>query len=297
MIEPVKCIGQIIDIGAYLVGRKLFIYIFHDTVEPGQLPHERLLALIFAFHDPGIRCLSPLLPVFLQDGLDPDDGIQDIGAGISLRGCKAVHIKDIILGRLVGQVAVFDGGQPHHLCDLLCLFFTHGTAFLYLLQHLFINVRQKVLKTHNAALPGLEGLAVLPVHGAEAKELQSGIFRHQPTFPGTAEHLYKMHLLPLVHHIDDPVRMIQLHPLYDGRQIRGRIERSPVRLQNHTRGHLLGIRFFPDIHHQSAVAHMGIPFIPHLLHHIRDIGLYVRLPFPQVKIHVQIGIISLQIRY
>ena len=42
---------------------------------------------------------------------------------------------------------------------------------------------------------------------------------------------------------------------------------------------------------------MGISLFLQPPDHIRDIRLGVRLPFPQVKIHIQIGIVLLQIRH
>ena len=49
--------------------------------------------------------------VFRQNGLDADDGIENVGAGVALEGGEALQIKVVILGGLIAEIAVFQGGK------------------------------------------------------------------------------------------------------------------------------------------------------------------------------------------
>ena len=168
MVELVEGIGQLIDISTNLVGCQLVEGILQRAVETGQSQLQRLLAIIFRCRNPSLRQIATLGLILVQDGLNPYDGVQDIRSGIALKGGKAVDIKDIILGRLVGQVAVLDGGQANLLRRIPRLFLGNLRILRNLLIHLLIDISNQVLQTHHAALAGLEGLAVLAVHGTKA---------------------------------------------------------------------------------------------------------------------------------
>ena len=74
----------------------------------GQLQHQCFLCVRYRSQDLRLFCtMSIQLLILVQDRLNADNGIQNIWAGISLEGNEAVNIKDVILGRLVGQIAVF----------------------------------------------------------------------------------------------------------------------------------------------------------------------------------------------
>mgnify|MGYP000069129733 CR=1 FL=1 len=66
--------------------------------------------------------------IFVQNGLDPHDGIQDIRAGISLKGGKSVNIKNIVFGCLIGQISVLDSSQSHNFGGAHCLLLVDGIA-------------------------------------------------------------------------------------------------------------------------------------------------------------------------
>ena len=293
MIKFVKAVRQLIDIGADLVGSKLLEGVLQNSVEPGQHQLQRLLALILRRRDPARVQGAALSLIFIQDGLDADDGIQNVRTCISLKGGKPVDIKHIILGRLIGQVAVFDSGQAHDLRGLFCLLRRNLRILRDLLVHLLVDVRNQVFQTHDAALTGLEGLAVLAVHGAKAQEPKLCLRLYDSRLLRTAEHLDKMHLLALIHHIDDLVRIVKLPALHQRRQIRRRVKRSPVGFQNHAGGNLLRIRLFLYVHHQSAVALVCVALLFQPLHHVGNVGLGVGLALPQIEIHIQVRVIAL----
>ena len=168
MIELVEGVRQLIDISADLMGRQLVKGILQHAIEAGQYQLQRLLAVIFRCRNPSLCQIAALSLILVQNGLNPYDGIQDIGSGIALKGGKAVDIKDIVLGRLIGQVAVLDGGKTDFSGSLPCFLLRDLGILRDFLIHLFVDIGNQVLQTHNAALTGLKGLAVLAVHGTKA---------------------------------------------------------------------------------------------------------------------------------
>ena len=104
-----------------------------------------------------------------------------------------------------------------------------------------------------------------------------------------------MHLLTLIHHIDNLVRIKELPALYQGCQVGGGIQGRSVGLQNHAGRNLLGIGVFLDVYHQRALALVSEALFLQLLHHIRDVGLGIGLALPQVKFYIQVRVIALQV--
>ena len=104
-----------------------------------------------------------------------------------------------------------------------------------------------------------------------------------------------MHFLTFIYHIDDLIRVVELHTLYNRSQIRGRIQRSSIRFEQHARRYFLGVCIFLHINDQCIITHISISAIFHLLYHIRNIWLCIRLALPQIKIHFQVCIITLQV--
>ena len=45
--------------------------------------------------------------------LDADEGVEDIGSRIALKGGKLLRIKDVVLDRLIAEIPVLDRGQRH----------------------------------------------------------------------------------------------------------------------------------------------------------------------------------------
>ena len=119
MIKTVEGVGQIINIGADPVGGKFSGRAGDHALEAGKLQHQGLLVRILRGKDGKPRKASALLSVFFQDGLDADDGVKDIRAGVPFKGGEAVHVEYIILRRLVGKVAVLQGGQAHDVIALI----------------------------------------------------------------------------------------------------------------------------------------------------------------------------------
>ena len=126
---------------------------------------------------------------------------------MSLKGNEAVHIKHIILGRLVGKIPVLEGSQTYLCRCLLGLLLLHSAVFHNPGKHRAVNIPDQVLQAHDAALAGLKGLSVLPIHGAESQEDHGGALLHDPCLLCHPEHLLKVHSLALIHHIDIPIRM------------------------------------------------------------------------------------------
>ena len=58
--------------------------------------------------------------VFRQNGLDADDGIENVGAGVALEGGEALQIKVVILGGLIAEIAVFQDGKPFMVPRPIC---------------------------------------------------------------------------------------------------------------------------------------------------------------------------------
>lgn len=103
MIERVHRAGKLIDIGADLAGHGISERGFQTGRQPCDGQHQFLLQFRVR------RADGQMLPVaeFGQDALDPHNGIENIRPGIAFKRRKAIQVKDIILGGLVGQVAVF----------------------------------------------------------------------------------------------------------------------------------------------------------------------------------------------
>ena len=98
MVETVEGVGKIVNIRTDLVRRDLLEGILHHAVETGNLKHQRFLAIVGCLVDgDSLQAVSSLL-IFVQDGFDPDDRVQDVRTGVSLEGSEAVKVKDIILG-------------------------------------------------------------------------------------------------------------------------------------------------------------------------------------------------------
>ncbi len=116
---------------------------------------------------------------------------------------------------------------------------------------------------------------------------------HQPGLSCAAKHLLKIKILPLISHINNPVGMIILHSLDDGCKVSGVIKSCPVRLQYHTGRNLLCVGVLLYIHHQSALADIGIALLFHIINHTRNHIMNIRFPFPEVELHIQLFIIFL----
>ena len=106
-----------------------------------------------------------------------------------------------------------------------------------------------------------------------------------------------MHLLTLVCYILDLIWLIQFHTFYDGRKVSRGIQRCPVGFYNDTWRYFLGIGVFFYIYHVSTLIFMGKTVILHLLYHVRDIWLCIRLTLPQIKGYIQLAIILLQVSH
>ena len=104
-----------------------------------------------------------------------------------------------------------------------------------------------------------------------------------------------MQFLTFVNYIDDFVRLEQFFTLYQCRKVCGIIKCCTVGLQDHTRWDLFGIGLFFDIYHECSIINMRIAFLLQSFHHIRDVFLCVRFPFPEVKFNIQVRIVFLQV--
>ena len=109
MIETVKFVGQIINVGTDLMGRDLLISLIDRGSKPGQFQHQALFTVAGCQSDLRVFQTAAGSLIFGEDRFDPDNRVQNIGTGVSLKGSKFVHIKNVILGSLIGQISVFDG--------------------------------------------------------------------------------------------------------------------------------------------------------------------------------------------
>ena len=129
-----------------------------------ELDCIKLFCCIFCCKNLRSLCISAILRIFLEDGLDTHDRIKDIRSCISLKRCKAVHIKDIILGCLIGKISILNGSKTDFRRCLSCIRLLYCTVVHNLLIHLFVNLTDQILKTHHTAFSCLERLAVLSIH-------------------------------------------------------------------------------------------------------------------------------------
>ena len=167
MIEFIKCVGQIINICTQLVRRCLFINCLDHIIEFCTFQHQCFFKFTGCLSDHQILQTVFFL-VFIQDRLDPDNCVQNVRSRVSFKGSKAVYIKDIILGCLIGKITIFDRSKSYHLCSLLCLFLRNRTVVHDLLVHLFVDLTNQIFQTHHAAFSCLKRLAVFSVHRTES---------------------------------------------------------------------------------------------------------------------------------
>ena len=156
-----------------------------------------------------------------QNALDPNNGVEDVRTGISLKGRKAVHIKDIILGGLIGQISVFECSHRNPAGGFFHLGGFYNLVFHHFFPDEFCDVANELLQPHHAAGAGLERLAILAIHGTKSQEFQFCFWTDDAGLPGCPEHLLEMQTLPLVRQVKDLIRVEIPLPLDQGSQICG----------------------------------------------------------------------------
>ena len=186
----------------------LGIYGIDHFIKFQNLQHQCLFCCIFCCKNLRSLCISAILRIFLEDGLDTHDRIKDIRSCISLKRCKAVHIKDIILGCLIGKISILNGSKTDFRRCLSCIRLLYCTVVHNLLIHLFVNLTDQILKTHHTAFSCLERLAVLSIHRTKSEEFQLGLRSYNSCLLCTAEYLDKMKFLTFIHNIDHFIRLI-----------------------------------------------------------------------------------------
>ena len=112
MIEFIERIGNLINILAELMRSDLFAGGCDHIIRSGQLQLKILLTVA----DSSSKCRrnygrTGCLTIFRQDRLDTNDRVQNIWAGVAFEGNKAIYIENIVLGRLIGQIAVLQRSQ------------------------------------------------------------------------------------------------------------------------------------------------------------------------------------------
>ena len=299
VVEGVEVVGQLVNVGADPVGCAVGVGAFHHGVKAGYVHHEFLLHGACGYAGPegsGVLCAG-LSGVALQNGAHADDGVQDVRAGISFEGGEFFNIENIVLGGLVGQVAVLEGGQGHLTGGLSGLLSRDLGIGADLGEHLRIDVRDQGLQTHNTALAGLKGLAVLAVHGAETDVDKLCVRADKAGFSCRAENLCEVQLLALVSDVDDLVGMIVLHAFLDGREVCCRIEGGAVGLEDDTGRDLLGVCLFCDVDDQCSLALVGIAALLHIFDHARDHGMDTGFTLPEVKGYIQVLVVAFHVRH
>ena len=91
--------------------------------------------------------------------------------------------------------------------------------------------------------------------------------------------------------------MIILLTLYQRGKVGGGVEGGAVRLEDDTGRNLLLVAFLLNLHHQSALTFHSIAAILQVLDHIGDVGFGVAFALPQVKVHIQVGIVLFQVSH
>ena len=108
---------QIIDIGTEHIGGRGFEGRLQRGAKLGDGKHQVLGVGVGRLGD------GQVLPVaeLFQNGLNADNGIEDVGSGVALEGGEALQVKVIVLGRLVAEIAVSFFGHPGvRLAFLIC---------------------------------------------------------------------------------------------------------------------------------------------------------------------------------
>ena len=231
MVEAVEVIGQLIDVSADAVRCALLVSALHHGSESGDVLHQTLLGFALRLRDLQLRRIFASRRLILgQNRLDPDNRVQDVRAGISLEGGELLGVENIILGCLVRQISVLDGGKCHLPRGIRGFFTGDFRIGLNLFPHLLIDIRDERLQTHDAAVPRLERLAVPAVYGSEADVAKLRLLITEAAFLRRAEHLNEVKGLPLVRDVNDLVRMIGVAPVLNRRKIRCRVQSRAIAL-------------------------------------------------------------------
>ena len=89
--------------------------------------------------------------------------------------------------------------------------------------------------------------------------------------------------------------MILLFTVEDRREVRGRVERRAVGLQDDAGRNLLAVALLCDIDNQRTFGLVRIAVLFHFFDHARDQRLDRRLPVPQIKINIQVRVVALHV--
>ena len=228
MIKAVECIGNLINICTDFM-RSFFLKCTLDHASKStELKHQVFLT--------AVRCrkyltcfkVSACFHITVQDGFDTNDCIKDVRTCISLERGEAVYIKNIILGSLIGKIAIFNCCQTYNLSSISCIFITDTSVLYDLCEHFLINIGNQVLKAHNTALSCFERFAIFSIHSTEAKEGKPCVFFHKTGLSCAAEDLDKMKLLTFVNNVKDLIWLEQLHTLYNCGKVCSSIKRCSI---------------------------------------------------------------------
>ena len=113
-------------------------------------------------------------------------------------------------------------------------------------------------------------------------------------FARRAEHLLEVQTLALVRQVQQLVRMVILHALHDGGQVRRGVQRRAVALDEDARRQLLAVALLGHGHDERALA-LDKHASAFSFSSIGDVGLRVAFAFPDVEADVQIVIVLTQI--
>ena len=91
--------------------------------------------------------------------------------------------------------------------------------------------------------------------------------------------------------------MVVLLPLNQSGKVGGGIKGGAVGFQDDAGRHLFLVLRLLHLHHQRALALHGVATVLQRLNHAGDIGLRVAFALPQVKFHIQVGVVLFQIRH
>ena len=129
MIKAVECIGNLINICTDFM-RSFFLKCTLDhTSKSTELKHQVLLAAVRCRKDLTCFKISACFHITVQDGFDTNDCIKDVRTCISLERGEAVYIKNIILGSLIGKIAIFNCCQTYNLSSISCIFIISAIRF------------------------------------------------------------------------------------------------------------------------------------------------------------------------
>ena len=171
-------------------------------------------------------------------------GVLKIRSGVAFEGDHAIEVEHVIPRRITREIRVFDRRDPDRTSDRRefalrepmgrCVRFGGPD------RHRFgASINRGLQKVHQFEVGAgscLEGFLVRTEDSAESEMDEFGFHavgeRGPADLPAGIEDVSEMIALASVDHVDDLIAIEFLHPIPEGREISGRVEKTSVSLPN-----------------------------------------------------------------